>query len=1564
MLASLNNRHGWSNIFVIQTIVQIPKSEISMEDLVGQRIKGYELRDMIGLGGFGAVYRAYQAQVGREVAIKIILPAYANHPDFIRRFEVEAQVIARLEHPHIIPLYDYWRDAEGAYLVMRFLKGGSLRERLKSGPLSLEQTSKMLDQIAGALAVAHRMGVIHRDIKPDNILLDDDGNAYLTDFGIAKDLGGATDVTQADMVIGSPAYLSPEQVKSEEVVPQSDIYSMGVVLYEVLTGEHPFPGLPMTTLLIKHLQDPLPHLESAESEIPEGIDAIIQQATAKNVEDRFPDAPTLAAAFRRALSASTGEMLDASATQIQQRVGRDLIFDRTLLMEELEVDNPYKGLQAFEEADSINFFGREALIDRLLGKLRDQNADRFMVVIGPSGSGKSSVVQAGLIPRMRRGTLPGSSNWFVVEMLPGQRPLEELEAALLRIAVNPPPSLLAQLKEDDRGLLRATKRVLPDDKSELFLFIDQFEEVFTQAKDKEEVTRFLNSIVIAVTEPHTPLRVIVTLRADFYDKPLLYPAFGDLVRRSTEVVLPMTPEELELAIAGPSERIGVVLEPGLVQQIIADVSEQPGALPLLQYALTELFERRSGRVLTSAAYHKLGGALGALARRADEIYTELDDRGEELGRQLFLRLVSLGEGGTDDTRRRVLQVELTSIDPVLMPAVIETFGRSRLLTFDHDPITREPTIEIAHEALIREWARMRAWLEDSREDLLMQRKVEQAAGEWLRANKDPSYLATGARLTQFEEWQAASSLALRPQEAEYLQSSIADRQAKEALEAERKAKEAARDRRDRQRLRLFLAVMAVATVIASGLAFYASNQSTIASTNASLAATAQAVAEANASIAETNAREARSLALAANARNLLSEYKPALALALAIEAVDVFQPAPADVQQTLAKTAYTAGVRWRLQGHDGTVMGVDTNGTRGISVAADGTLIQWDLATGEPVGDPINVGESPAASVALTRDGETAVTGMFDGSIIWWNLETGEQIRRIEGHTDIVNSVAFSPDESQILTGSMDRYVRLWDTASGRAVLSIETPGAILRVAFGPDGTRAVSSSADITAGRNHPVTEQDRAVRVWDLATGQQIQEFKPSSGFVRAVAFSPDGEHVLSGTWNSTDGGTLQLWNIATGQLDRRFYGHSDIISDVQFTPDGQRVLSVSWDRTLRIWDVDTGVQLQRLEGHLDRLLHARFTPDGEYVLVGTGNIGNNIPDPAADAKVDPSVWLWDLKSRAEIRRLDGHQDWIWSVDISPDGRYGVTGSGPINPPTNREGDYSVRLWDLQTGEEIRQFLGHENTVNSVAFSPEGTQIASAGWDGLVRVWNVESGEEIGSFQNHNDRVLSVAYAPDGQTLVSGSRDKTVRVWDINTFGEVRRFDGHEGDVMSVTFSPDGSMIASGSADDTVRLWDVESQSIIHTLTGHGGDVTTVAFSPDATLLLSGSIDGSMRLWNVESGSEIRQFVGHTNWVNSVAFSPDGLYALSASSDLSVRLWDVTTGSEIRRFDGHTNWVLSAVFAQDGTFIFTGAEDNTARVWNMARTTDELIAWAREHRYVPVLTEAERAQYRVETE
>ncbi len=681
-------------------------------------IRGYEIREHLGRGHTGAVYKAYQPVIGRDVAVKIILPQFANHPDFIRRFEVEAQLVARLEHPYIVPLYDYWRDPSGAYLVMRWLKGGNLQADLVRGGWKAAPAVQLVEQVSAALALAHRQGIVHCDIKPANILLDEEGNAYLTDFGIAILTGPLAQLSQHSSAgeggssPGSLGYSSPEASRGQPPTPRADIYSLGVVLFELLCGVHPFPGFEGEALVQKHLTEPLPSVLALRPELPAAVDNVIQQATEKDPARRYSDVDTLAREFKLALTPEGAAHPEIPAVKLATR-------------------NPYKGLRPFAEADAVDFFGRDDLVARLLEKLSPTDSvsepARFLAVVGPSGGGKSSVVKAGLIPALRKGAITGSERWFVAEMTPGAHPLEDLETALLRIAVKTPDDLPAQLSADPRGLVRVLRRALPGVKSEVLLVIDQFEELFTFVENETERNYFLELLAAAVRDPKSPLRLVITLRADFYDRPLGHADFGELVRQATEVVLPLTPEELARAICAPAEGVGASLEPSLTARILQEVGDQPGTLPLLQYALTETFEHRQGNQLTLAAYEASGGVLGALGHRAEEIYASLNQTKQEMTRQLFLRLVTLGEG-IEDTRRRVLRSEIEAIwatedgppASVISP-VVDRFGKYRLLTFDHDPATRAPTVEVAHEALLREWPRLRAWLDESRDDVRMQR---------------------------------------------------------------------------------------------------------------------------------------------------------------------------------------------------------------------------------------------------------------------------------------------------------------------------------------------------------------------------------------------------------------------------------------------------------------------------------------------------------------------------------------------------------------------------------------------------------------------------------------------------------------------------------------------------------------------------------------------------------------------------------------------------------------------------------------------------------------------------
>jgi ABC-type glycerol-3-phosphate transport system substrate-binding protein/energy-coupling factor transporter ATP-binding protein EcfA2 len=861
---------------------QVLRQDAALE-LTGEPLRGYRLLEQIGHGAFGVVHRAFQPDLGREVAVKVVNPRLANHPEFIRRFEAEAQLVSRLEHPHIVPLYDYWREPQGAYLVMRYLRGGSLHQALTQGPLEDDRAVRLVEQVAMALHSAHRQGVVHRDVKPANILFDEDVNAYLSDFGIAKDLAAAEIAT--DRASSSPFayYLSPEEVRGDAPTHRTDIYSLGLVLYECLTGRHAFAETPPEELLEKHAREPVPSVRSLRPDLPEAVDGVIARATAKDPEARFPDAPSLAASFREAF---------IPAAQAPARV------------EAVGPRNPFKGLRPFFEADAGDFFGRDGSTQEALSRLReDVVGSRFLAVVGPSGSGKSSLVRAGIVPALRRGGLPGSQGWFFVDLVPGAHPFEELDDALVRIAVDPRPGVVELLERHEDGLMRVAEVILPPEDSELLLVIDQFEEVFTLVDDEDTRTRFLDAIVAATTDPRSRVRVVVTLRADFYDRPLQYKRFGELLAARTYAVTPLSVGELERAVAGPAEAVGVGVDARLVGEVVAEVADRPGALPLLQYALTELFEERRDSTLTLEAYRELGGVSGALARRAEDLYGRLNQVGQEATRQLFLRLVGLGEAGSEDTRKRVLRSELTSleVDRESMEAAIDTFGNRRLLSFDRDPETRGPTVEVAHETLLREWGRLRDWIESAREDLRMHARLSTAARDWLDADRGPDYLLTGSRLEQVDQGTRTSSIRLTEQERQYLDAGLAQREAELAAERERRSREARLERRVLVRMRALVAVLAVASLVAASLTVVAVSRS------------GEAERVRNEALLSAQRERAGRLSAAAVAS---LNTDPELSLRLALHSVDVIatlgETVPAATVEAVHWALQEAGVQYQI----------------------------------------------------------------------------------------------------------------------------------------------------------------------------------------------------------------------------------------------------------------------------------------------------------------------------------------------------------------------------------------------------------------------------------------------------------------------------------------------------------------------------------------------------------------------------------------------------------------------------------------------------------------------------
>lgn len=1567
-----------------------------MVNLAGQVLKSYEVQERIGVGGFGAVFRALQPSIGREVAVKIILPQHANKADFVKRFETEAQLVARLENPHIVPLYDYWREPGGAYLVMRFLRGGSLRDSLEeNGAWSPSQVTRMLLQIGSALAFAHASGVVHRDLKTDNILLDESGNCYLTDFGIAKDLGGQDNLTK-DAILGTPAYLSPEQIRGEVASYKSDIYSLGILLFETLTASKPFYDATPATVLYKQLNDPLPPLGDFRDDTPPELDMVLQRASSKDADLRYDNVMGLVRDFAAAVNETVSDALPTGSATLD-------VFSITQEEEALfNAVNPYKGLRAFQAVDANDFFGRDELIEELIGHLSisGKNND-FLAVVGPSGSGKSSVVKAGLLPHIQAGVLDQEVNWFTAEMVPGTHPMEELEVALLAVATHEIPDLYEILTRDERGLVRAVKRIIPEN-SEIVLLIDQFEETFTLIEDNDERLHFLHSILNAVEDERSRIKIILTLRADFYDRPLLYADFGNLVRKNTELVMPFNRKELEAAITSPAERVKIMLEPGLVNAIINDVIERPGALPLLQYALTELFERREGRAMKLAAYQDIGGTTGALARRAEELYQGFSDEEKDATHQMFLRMVTLGEG-TDDTRRRVFQSELLSLhrESDAMPKVIEQFGKYRLLTFDHDPQSRSSTIEVAHEAIIRQWERVRDWLDENRESLRLHRRLSSATEEWNQARRDAGFLARGARLQQFETLANEGIIELNETEKIFLSMSIEVQEEREQLELERQQREEELEARARQRLQLLASVMAIAAIIGIGLAIFAimqqqraEEQAIFAEQNAQTAIAAEneirafagdlATSEAHA-IASAN--EALALALAANARNAEGLGNPQLALVLALEAGDAYSPVPVEIIRTMADVVYAPGPGAKFNHHSGSVTGVDfsQNSQLLISSSTDGTVRVIDTITSEETLS-VSIDEGWFYDATIHPDHSSIAAAGSDGIVYVWSYPDGDLLYQLNGHTDEVMTVDYSPDGNTLASGSVDHNIILWSLADGSQTRILEGhTGVVLNVVFSPDGTGLASSSADETLGSSNEV--QDRTVRIWDITGDDDTVIIDPASGFVRALDYNPTGETIAYGVYDGTYDGTVRIHDVVTGAEIRRFSAHTTPVTAVAYNADGTQIASVAWDRTVRIWDLEQGIEAHSFIGFADRVLAMAFSPDGASLAMGIGNIGNNIYS-GNDESVDQSLWLFDMQNREQIDAFTGHPHWQWTVDLSPDGQLAVTGGGPLNLPSDLEenseaeqallASTTVLVWDVETLEVVAELAAHSNTVDSVRFHPDGERVLTSGWDSQIILWDIATESQIRTYEGHEGRVYMVRFLRDGANFVSVGSDGQAILWDTES-GEIIRVFEHQiagGDgadmlnipVNGLDFNRDESILASTTGNwgvsngNLVWLWDIETGDVIQQFEGHGHIVNEVRYHPSGLYLVSSSWDGTLRVWNPVTGEEVRQFSGHASETFGIDFSEDGRVMLTTSSDRTVRMWDWATGEEMQRFTEHNDWIQEVIFSYDDSFAISAGQDPAARIWRINRDALALRTFAEENRYIRDLSCSERAVYRLE--
>jgi WD40 repeat protein/transcriptional regulator with XRE-family HTH domain len=1143
---------------------------------------------------------------------------------------------------------------------------------------------------------------------------------------------------------------------------------------------------------------------------------------------------------------------------------------------------PYKGLLFFHEDDAGLFFGREALTERLVEHVEGISLDassRILTVVGASGSGKSSLVRAGLAVALRQ------AGWNVRIFTPTANPMQLLKANLEAARAS--------------GLGR------------MLLLVDQFEEVFTLCHDEPERTAFIDRLIGLAQTQGSNTTVVIALRADFYSHCAQYPLLRQALAAEQEYIGQMTAEELRRAIEEPARSNGWELEPGLVEVLLQDVSArgaqepEPGALPLLSHALLATWERRRGRMVTLDGYYASGGVRGAIAETAENVFTDQLNRAQqEIARDVFVRLTELGQG-TEDTRRRASLNELVrqADEAAQLRAVLNTLAEARLITLNED------NAEVAHEALIREWQRLHEWLTLNRESLLLHRHLTESAYEWEARGRDPAELYRGARLAQAREWAAGSEAKMNTVEEAFLATSteqeeqeagVREAQRRRELEAAKALAEA--QHRTAQQLRrraivLFgVLVFAVITAVSAGI--LADRSSTLAEENASIARVAQAAS--TRAIADFTRSEAQRLA--ADARSLMqSASDPQLIALLALRSISTQYTGEGDIALTGA--AALPLPKQILVGHRKGVYSVNfsPDGKQAVTGSYDGVVRLFDTQTGAATNQFTANETERGVEGVFSPDGRTIYAASNDGTVWAWDVETGRAKLRLR-YDDAPIDIVVSPDGTRLLIGSFAGIPRLLDAQSGEVTCRfVGHTGPVWELAFSPDARYVATSSLDKTA-------------RLWNAENCDLVRTFRGHTEGVASVDFSPDGKYLATGGWDRS----ARLWEVETGQELRQFVGHTCyLVKSVRFSPDGKYLLTGACDKTARLWDVETGDALYTLDGHADQLWSVAFSNDGQHILTGSH---------------DSSAWLWDLRMvSGEHPRFVGHTDSIWGVAISPDNRLLATSGG----------GRSTRLWDMQTGQVLYTFP--MNDVNSVAFSPDGHFLLFGAGDSSVGLWNIQTKRMVKSFAHdpvRNAMVTGVAYSSDGRYALTSGQDGHARRWDLQTgellttYGVGTDNPGGPDSLYGVAYSSDGRHVLTGSWDSVMRLYDAETGEELRKFTEGGmGSIYGVAFSPDSRLALSGSKDGIARLWDVQTGQVLKRLTGHAAYLYAAIFSPDGKFALTTSADNTARLWDLDTGQELRRFMGHKGPVEWAAFSPDGATFVTGSEDGTARMWSVDR-------------------------------
>lgn len=1364
----------------------------------GGPLPGYELRGQIGSNAFSAVYRAYQASVGREVAVRVFNSELVSDPRFIRRFEAVAQRIASVEHPHLLPMLDYWREPGRAVLVHRLIKGKTLRARVAERGFEAAEVLAFVQKIGSALAVSHDHGLGHGRVSAGNVLLDDLENPYLADLGVA---------TIVDGLVAVAGQAPP--------APSTDVRALRGLAEELAATGYILP------------------------ELADG-DSI--------------------ATFLGSLQG-----ISPSASLSPAR-------------------NPYKGLAAYDVGDATDFYGRDDLVAKLLETVANQS---LTMVVGPSGIGKSSVVKAGLVPALRNGGVPGSGNWLFTDMYPGDHPFDRLETAMGRVALSPPEEYLEATRQSGMTLSDAARHFLPEGAT-LVLVIDQFEELFTQVTDEGERRRFLDVLSDIAGDADAPVKVVATVRADFFDRPLRYAEFGSLVSAAPVMVAAPSRHELAAIVECPAKSVDVAIEEGLVDALVEDADQEIGGLPLLQLALTELFQGRTSDLMTLEEYRSAGGLAATVGRRAEDVFHSLNSHDRRVAREICLSLVSV-EQDMLDTKRRVRSSELEGLGShESVQGVLDAFGKARLFVFDRDPVTRAPTVEVAHEALIARWDRYRVWIDEVRDDLLARRRVEVATREWIASGEETGFLFAGSRLERGEALRDKSGMRLGSEETRFLTAS------REAVDVER-----ARASRLRRRVLTGLSA-ALAVVAVLGLVAWTQRN----------AATRSSI-------------EARVQELTAQAHLAMGE-DPNLAINLALEAYDEAQ-----------------ALGGEIPGEVMTALQATVQSSRQIAILPDaGTTDESAYpASWSPDSSMLAVGSSTKGhEIVVFETEEFTELARFDvgGTVFQVAFAPDGESLGVSYHLGHTAEGLSSQSRLPVVTR--------FEVGSWRKVDEFIGPCCSEWFAFSPDGRFLAAAGWWPEGGQFRDFTtvwdtlSPDRPLYIYEDA---YFESWSADSSFLLAVETDPNVIHVIE----PVAGETLDLLEVssvpafpsvdpATGNLvvalpqeatalvmspsgdTLEEFAESALLGAL-FSSDGQRIFRWGNRDDVLITTVETGATTQ-LHGHSGGAIYASPSPDGRFLAVtartletvvwdisspGSADLGNvyigglvESAEPAPDGKVWHATQYIDDKAFGRRISSDGVFD-----SSSSEFAYGYQ-MNPVTSPAGLVGGESVdgrgRVENIETGQLLLQ-LPEEQCGYPTAIDDLGEKVIIGG-GGDNCGFDVPGGGVIDlASDEYLFEIPLPIYAAFGHPGTA-TEDLVVVNTDFETI-EVRQLPAGtviasmqvEGFAFRPFISADGRWVTWGSQTGGAFLIDLEAvaagspmeETIV--LNPHVEAGVTHFTRAEGDLLAASYSRGVIRVWKIDTG-ELWFSLPESDhpYFTWVVFSRDGRYLFYADGGIMRRM------------------------------------------------------------------------------